>query len=807
MAAHGVAAHHPAAVHPGGSVVADRCRDATSGSWDTPGTAPETGPGAKPGTAMSEGRTAPLIAAKQVVPPVRPGAVRRARLHAPLLANAWSRLSVVVAPAGWGKTTLLSQWAHDPAETRCVVWVSLDEADDDPVRFWTYVLSALQRDVAGLGPAALRALSTPGLEPVDLALPTLLNELATVDGAYVLVLDDYHLVGSAAVHEGVEFLLSYLPPALRVVIAGRSDPPLPLARLRARGELTELRAAELGFRVDEAAALLTAVGETPVEASAATVLTERTEGWAAGLQLAALTIRHAERPAEAAGRLDGGDRHILDYLSLEVVDRLAPDHRDLLVRASVLERLSGPLCDAALDRTGSGAALDALDRADLFVTALDPHREWYRCHRLFRDVLLRRLAADPDARTRVLARAADWFLERGYVAEAVAHRIAAGDEGGAADLLRSQVPAFLERGELAVHLQLGRQLPAATVLRDARLCVSLAWAAGLNGQYSQMGPWLDAADDLIDGDSPALEGWHTLRGAAATLRAVERSIAHADLEAALAAAAEACRLECDSSVAGYVVARTVLGAMLGFADRPEDAVRALDGVWEQARVIGLPPLLALQAAGALATVLAETGRTDRLRRLLAEVAPTVRAAEDRWGDSTAPGVARLRTIEGVLAHRDRDLARAGALLRRAVDLARTYGEPLGLVTALTALAEVELDGDDRPAARMTLAEARDVVDNEAVTPLAVRRLDAVELRAGRASVREARRGGALVEELTDREQAILRALSGNATQREIGSSLYLSINTVKGYTKILYRKLGVGSREDAVREGRALGLI
>jgi LuxR family transcriptional regulator, maltose regulon positive regulatory protein len=807
MAAHGVAAHHPAAVHPGGSVVADRRRDATSGSWDTPGTAPETGPGAKPGAAMSEGRTAPLIAAKQVVPPVRPGAVHRARLHAPLLANAWSRLSVVVAPAGWGKTTLLSQWAHDPTETRCVVWVSLDEADDDPVRFWTYVLSALQRDVAGLGPAALRALSTPGLEPVDLALPTLLNELATVDGAYVLVLDDYHLVGSAAVHEGVEFLLSYLPPALRVVIAGRSDPPLPLARLRARGELTELRAAELGFRVDEAAALLTAVGETPVEASAATVLTERTEGWAAGLQLAALTIRHAERPAEAAGRLDGGDRHILDYLSLEVVDRLAPDHRDLLVRASVLERLSGPLCDAALDRTGSGAALDALDRADLFVTALDPHREWYRCHRLFRDVLLRRLAADPDARTRVLARAADWFLERGYVAEAVAHRIAAGDEGGAADLLRSQVPAFLERGELAVHLQLGRQLPAATVLRDARLCVSLAWAAGLNGQYSQMGPWLDAADDLIDGDSPALEGWHTLRGAAATLRAVERSIAHADLEAALAAAAEACRLECDSSVAGYVVARTVLGAMLGFADRPEDAVRALDGVWEQARVIGLPPLLALQAAGALATVLAETGRTDRLRRLLAEVAPTVRAAEDRWGDSTAPGVARLRTIEGVLAHRDRDLARAGALLRRAVDLARTYGEPLGLVTALTALAEVELDGDDRPAARMTLAEARDVVDNEAVTPLAVRRLDAVELRAGRASVREARRGGALVEELTDREQAILRALSGNATQREIGSSLYLSINTVKGYTKILYRKLGVGSREDAVREGRALGLI
>ena len=257
------------------------------------------------------------------------------------------------------------------------------------------------------------------------------------------------------------------------MIAGRSDPPLPLARLRARGELVELRAAELGFTVQEAAALLTAVGDMPVDSAAAAVLRERTEGWAAGLQLAALTIRHAERPAEAAARLDGGDRHVLDYLSLEVVDRLTPDQRDLLVRAAVLERLSGPLCDAALQRSGSADVLDALDRADLFVTALDPRREWYRCHRLLRDVLLRRLADDPDGRTRVLARAADWFLARGYVAAAVAHRIAAGDEDGAAELLRSQVPAFLERGELAVDLQLGRQLPAAAVLRDAGLCVSL----------------------------------------------------------------------------------------------------------------------------------------------------------------------------------------------------------------------------------------------------------------------------------------------------------------------------------------------
>jgi LuxR family transcriptional regulator, maltose regulon positive regulatory protein len=756
---------------------------------------------------MSERRAAPLIVAKQVIPPVRQGAVPRGRLHAPLLGNAGSRLSVVVAPAGWGKTTLLSHWAHDPAETRGIVWVSLDEADDDPVRFWTYVLTALQRDVPGLGPAALAALSTPGLEPVDLALPMLLNELATLDTEHVLVLDDYHLLRSAGVHESVEFLLAYLPAALRLVIAGRSDPPLPLARLRARGELTELRATDLGFTVDEAAALLTAVGVAPVDPMAVAALRERTEGWAAGLQLAALTIRNAERPAEAAARLDGGDRHILDYLSLEVVDRLDPDQRDLLVRAAVLERLSGPLCDAALQRSGSAGVLDALDRADLFVTALDPHREWYRCHRLLRDVLLRRPVDDPDGRRRVLARAADWFLARGHVAEAVAHRIAAGDEEGAADLLCSQVPAFLERSELVVHLQLGRQLPAAAVLRNAGLCVSLAWAAGMSGQFAWMGPWLDAADGLIDDGSPVLEGWHTLRGAVATLRGVEHSIAHADMEAALVASTEGYRLECDPTVAGYVMARTVLGAVLGFSGRSDEAVQVLDGVWDRSRAIGLPPLLGLQAASIQAMVLGETGRTDQLRRLLTEIEPVVRAAEDRWGSATSPGIARLRIVEGELAHRDGDLAGAGVLLRRAADLARTYGEPVAHVAALTALAEVELDGHDRGAARAALAEARDVVHNEPVAPITIRRLDAAELRAGRTAVREARRAGVLVEELTDREQSILRALSGDATQREIGAALYLSINTVKGYTKVLYRKLGVATRQDAVREARALGLL
>jgi LuxR family maltose regulon positive regulatory protein len=757
---------------------------------------------------MSERPTAPLIAAKQTVPPVRAGTVVRTRLQTRLGRDEGARLTVVVAPAGWGKTTLLSQWAHDPAESRGVVWVSLDEADDDPIRFWTYVLAALHRAVPELAEGALGALSTPGLDPVDLALPLLLNALVELDRRYVLVLDDYHVLSDPRVHEGVEFLLAYLPPTLHLVLAGRSDPPLPLARLRARRELTEIRAADLGFRPDEAAALLRAVGETPFDAEAVTALCARTEGWAAGLQLAALTVRGAADPVTAATTIRGDDRHVLDYLSEEVLDRLQTDHRELLVRTSVLERLTGPLCDSVLDRDDSAAVLRALDRADLFVVPLDARRDWYRCHGLFRDVLRRELTRmDPAEPARVLARAADWFLARDHLVDAVDHRLRAGDEPAAADLLRSSVPWFLERGALTTYLELGRRLSPGTVLADPRLCVALAWAAAMNGRHDRMGPWLDAAEDLVDDDTPALEGWRTARGAAATMRAVELVIARAEAEPALAFSAQAVAQETDPTVEGYVMARTVRGAVLAFSGRHEEAVACLDEAWERARALGLPPLLALQPASILGVALTETGRVDRLRRLLADVAPALRTAEAQWGTATTPGVATLRTAEARLARADGDRETARTLLLRAVELARTSGEAPGLLSALTDLAEVELDRGDRPAARAALAQAREVGEHEPVLTLFVDRLADLERHAGRAAAPPARRADEIVEDLTDRESAILRALTGDATQREIGASLYLSINTVKGYTKILYRKLGVSTRAEAVQRARALGLV
>ncbi len=251
----------------------------------------------------------PLMAAKYAIPPSRPGGVTRSRLHEQLLRNGETRLTTVVAPAGWGKTTLLSHWAHDPAEHRRVAWVSLDSSDDEPTRFWTYALAALGQH--GIGTAALQALGAPGVQPVDVALPVLLNELQSSTGRYVLVLDDYHALSNPALQEDVEFLLTYLPPALHLVLAARADPALPLPRLRARGELTEIRMSELGFSPAEAGALITSVAAVGLDAPTASLLQERTEGWAAGLQLTALALRGRSEPAAAVAEIRGDDRHIL----------------------------------------------------------------------------------------------------------------------------------------------------------------------------------------------------------------------------------------------------------------------------------------------------------------------------------------------------------------------------------------------------------------------------------------------------------------------------------------------------------------
>ncbi|WP_395729403.1 LuxR C-terminal-related transcriptional regulator [Nakamurella sp.] len=743
-----------------------------------------------------------LLTIKRRIPPARPGAVRRAHLEHRLRA-AGTPLTVVVAPAGWGKTSLLSSWAADPGAPTRVAWVSLDEGDDESTRFWTYVLLALRETDDEIGSAALDAVAAPGVDPIALALPLLLNELATSDVPHVLVLDDFHTVHDPRIHESVEFLVTYLPAALRLVIAGRADPPLPLARMRARGQLTEVRADDLRFSLDEATALVGTVSGGDLDHEEAAEVWQRTEGWAAGLQLAGLARRVGGAPTGAAHR-HGADRHLLDYFAAEVLPAMTAHQRDLLVGTAPLDRLSGPLCDAALAVTGSAQVLRELDRADLFLVALDDDHEWYRCHHLFRDILLHGSGRSETADRATLRRAAGWFQDQGRNDDAVRHLLAAGDPASAADLLASSEPVFLSRGGAAGFRALGELLPRSAVA--PRLAVSLAYASATSGRLDLVPHWLDRCDEGIAASTATIPGWSSPPAASMMLRAV---IGTPDPESARAV--ELCRqaveLESAAGGDGLPIALAALGSALARDGRFAEAIDILVTTWRDRDSMAWSPGVTLQIGGNLGLSLLELDRGAALEALLREAVPLADDAERRWGHAAGPLVAMLRLVQGRHDYRTGDAEKARDRLTRAATMAEIAALRTSFVLALVFLADAELGCGDRAAARATVTRVRETVDDEPVTPYAMRLVDQAQTRIGQIAARSARRSGVLAEELTDRELSILRLLPGSATQREIGRAMFLSVNTVKAYNKSLYRKLGVASRQDAVVVARGLGLI
>src|SRR6266700_5302529 len=388
----------------------------------------------------------PLLETKFYVPKWRRGLVPRPRLSGRLNRGVESRLTLVSAPAGFGKTTLLADWlAAVAVDGRTVTWLSLDQSDNHPASFWTYLIAALQTADPNIGGSAISLLQSPQPPPIEAVLTLLLNELGGMSTDLVLVLDDYHVIDARDIHDGMVFLLDHLPPRLHLVIASRADPPLPLARLRARGELVEIRAAALRFTPDEAAVYLNQGMGLDLTAHDIAVLEDRTEGWIAALQLAALSIKGREDTASFIAGFSGDDRYIVDYLVEEVLKRQPDRIRQFLLQSSVLDRLSGMLCDAVTGQdSGLGnGMLDALERANLFVVPLDDRRRWYRYHHLFADVLRARLLDEqPEQVPELHRRASAWYERNGEASEAIRHALAASDFSKAADLIELAVPAL-----------------------------------------------------------------------------------------------------------------------------------------------------------------------------------------------------------------------------------------------------------------------------------------------------------------------------------------------------------------------------
>jgi LuxR family maltose regulon positive regulatory protein len=447
-----------------------------------------------------------LLQTKLYIPPLRPNLVPRPqlieRLNQGLVQG--HKLTLVSAPAGFGKTTLVSEWVA--GGERPAAWLSLDEGDNDPTRFLVYLVAALQTVAPNIGEGALVILQSPQPPPTELILTTLLNEITTIPDNFVLVLDDYHVIDakpvdlSTSVDGALTFTLEHLPPQMHLVIATREDPNLPLARLRASGQLTELRATDLRFTSSEAAEFLNQVMGLNLSAEEIAALEIRTEGWIAGLQMAALSMQGREDVPGFIRAFAGDNRYIVDYLVEEVLQRQPERVRSFLLQTSILDRLSGPLCDAVCfgvaetPSSSEGTAvtgqedgrgmLEALERGNLFVVPLDDKRQWYRYHHLFADVLHAHLMEEQHNQVPTLhRRASEWYERNGLPSDAVRHALAAEDFERAAGLIELAWPAMDESFQLATWLGWGKALPDELIHARPVLCVGYAWALLNGGEF------------------------------------------------------------------------------------------------------------------------------------------------------------------------------------------------------------------------------------------------------------------------------------------------------------------------------------
>ena len=756
--------------------------DALSGAEDRP-----SGAVAPPGPE--------LVWAKLWPPAARAGLIPRAGLLSRLQAGVQSRLCLVDAPAGSGKTTVLTQWRAIAGAGR-VAWVSLEEGDNDPRRFWTYVVEAMRIVEPGVGVATLAALGGPSADLYRAVLPGLLNELGAVGRPLFLVLDDYHLISDPSCHQTLGFFLEHLPAGVHVVLATRVDPPLPLARMRARGELAELRVPDLQFSDEEASELLN--GSMGLELAADDVerLAERTEGWAAGLYLAGLSLRGRQDPSAFIASFHGDNRHVADYLATEVLARQPDTIRTFLLRTSILERLSGPLCDAVLQTEGSAQVLGELERSNLFLIPLDDQRRWYRYHHLFAQLLGLELGHRERGLLPVLhRRAAAWHRQAGNLDQAIHHAGAAGDFSEAAAMIARHWLGYWRRGRQATVARWLDGLPEEAILADPPVAYVAAWIGGFSGASKQETEyWLGAVDpDGYEGGLP--DGVSSLAFGANLARA---ALVFDDLGRSVSAARRALELAGPDSLPFWWMAQSALGHALYLSGRADETRPQLEELVRRVPAAAQP--VAVVLALAVLSLLAGDEGDDRTAMALARRAA---ATADTQGLGAEPmcGIA--------YAALGRALARQGELAEAEVQLSRAL-EPVGIDSmlvqrafALLLLAPVRRGRGDLPGARAQVEQARRLIERSADPGSLPALLDRTE----QALASTPRRRTEVEADLTERELAVLRLLPARLSNREIGRELYVSVNTVRSHVQAIYRKLGVGARAEAVARARELGLL
>jgi LuxR family transcriptional regulator, maltose regulon positive regulatory protein len=715
-----------------------------------------------------------LLATKLYVPRPRSALVPRPRLLARLDAGLRGPLTMIAAPAGFGKTTLLADWLSklriENEELRkvtnrnsflnsqfsilnSVAWLSLDAGDNDPIIFMRYLIAALRTVMPPMvGAMALALLEASQLPPLSTLLTTLINDLTSLGlegaggaaldprspatGPWILVLDDYHAITTPAIHDALTFLLDHLPPTLRLAIASREDPPLPLARLRARGQVTELRAVDLRFTPDEAATFLRDVMGLAVSEDDIVVLEERTEGWVAGLQLAALALQDRTDQAGFIAAFTGSNRFVVDYLASEVLDQLPPHLRTFVLRTSILERMCGPLCDAVLEIENeewrmkkdqesdtsssffilhSSLLLEELDRANLFLIPLDEERRWYRYHQLFAGVLRERLArGEPaDAVAELHRRASVWFEHQELAAEAIRHALAARDFGRAASLIEPiAIPLALEGQQATVGSWLA-ELPADLRLVRPRLALAYACVDGFNSDFA-------AAEAHLREAEAGAQAWDenqaaTLRIEVAALRAVGGSIL-GDRRATQAGRMALAQLD-----DGHPL-HSMITAGISYAAFAAGDLAAADQTLQEA-LASQPTRRASNAVHAglvamLAMVRRAQGRLHDVRRLAAQV---LDATTHDGRTLPLSGAFLAYLLLGLTQCEQNDLDAAERTLQQCADLARQYQVTMYEILAQFYLGHV-LGARGDLAGALQLVEQAEVRAGRYLSPLNLREL-------------------------------------------------------------------------------------
>jgi LuxR family maltose regulon positive regulatory protein len=732
----------------------------------------------------------PLLEAKLARPRLRAGLIPRARLFDSLDRLADSELTVISGPAGSGKTVLVSSWLAERPELASA-WATLDSSDDDPTRLWTYVSHAVDRVRPGLARPALARLKLPR-SSVEAGIDELLNGLAGYDGRVVIVLDDLHRVSSESCLRSLAYAVERLPSTSRMIVATRSDPGRRLSRLRARGGLGELRARDIAFTNEEARELVVTRSGVPVTEDEIRILVDRTEGWPAGVSLAALWLTGMDEPGDGIRQFSATHRHVADYLASEVLDAADDEMREFMLKTSIFDRFTAEPCDAILGTTNSAQVLGELERTNLFVVPLDARGDWYRYHHLFRELLRLELASTtPEIVPDLHRRAAAWFQARGLVEEALTHA-AEIDHDDLASLLAAEHLNLMRAGKLDIFTWFLDMLSDEELARHP--VVAAAGTSSLLRRPSAERERLTAIaeanlESLPDAERRYVEVAVALSRAAhldheleimvrRATRAVDLARSHARevLVPALAILAYANYLSGDDAAARAAA---------------EEAVAQPDAARQQHGLIYARALLALLEC--------EAGRPHT-----AEVAAreTVVAAGElglagTWTAGLAHHVLGEALLElGRVQEAERELDRA-EVLRRSPEPHLDHAHSLLVLTqARIARGRLALAATELAAAREQLDALGDVARLSALA-------DDVQLRLADAQAGSPK----AVEPPTGAELAVLRLLATDLSQREIGDELFLSMNTIKTHTRHLYGKLGASSREEAVRRANALGLI